>query len=422
MKIAVQSSKAIKPAYGSRSGGAMPGKAEAIPLTVFDKITFDQRISSMNFFRPPAPPSAVLEAGLATALAVCRVWAGRLGVDADGNRAILLNDAGARFIEATADVALSDVMPLEPTPEVQGLHPSRYGVEELLLVQVTRFTCGSYVVGQTLHHLVGDCASMSSTMVAWGKATRGAAVEPVPVIDRRAPVFAPRNPPRVEFQHRGAEFKMPHGGKVSSCSVAGDEVVMHRVHFTSEMISELRSRASPAGAPSRPYSTVQCAVAHLWRCITAARRLDGCEATTAHVAVNGRARMRRHPRVPDEYIGNAVLWARPAAAAGQLVSLPLRRATELVSRAYRYFRSFIDFASSGAEEEEELTPTADAAKMVLSPDIDCWGSRSATSTSAPVRHCSTCAATCRRRASCSSCRRSPATEASTRTSTCSAAT
>ncbi|TVU24275.1 hypothetical protein EJB05_26697, partial [Eragrostis curvula] len=374
MKITVLSSKLVKPGCGS-GAGAPPStqQHESIPLTMFDKVTFDQRISAMNFFHPPAPSTAVLETGLANALATCRVWAGRLGVDSAGRRAIILNDAGARFVVATADVALNGMLPLEPTPETQSLHPSRHDVDELLLVQVTQFTCGSYVVGYTLHHLVADGHAMATTMVAFGQATRGAAIDPVPVIDR-ASVFPPRSPLRVEFEHRGAEFKLPQSENAcSGGSVAGDEVVVHRVRFTRASISSLKSMAAPPTGV-RPFSTVQCVVAHLWRCITAARRLGGREITVARVAVDGRARMR-HP--PQEYIGNVVLWARPAATAMELLETPLAHAAELVARAVartddRYFRSFIDFASSGAVEAERLAPTADAAKMVLSPDVEVY--------------------------------------------------
>ncbi|TVU24277.1 hypothetical protein EJB05_26699, partial [Eragrostis curvula] len=197
---------------------------------------------------------------------------------------------------------------------------------------------------------------MATTMVAFGQATCGAALDPVPVIDR-ASVFAPTNPLRVEFDHRGAEFKLPVGTENACISgeSSDDEVVVHRVRFSPSSISSLKSRASPPAASRRgPYSTVQCVVAHLWRCITAARRLEGNAVTVARVAVDGSARLR-HPPVPQEYIGNAVLWS------------PLVRTDD------RYFRSLIDFASSGAVEEEGLVPTADAAKMVLSPDGEALG-------------------------------------------------
>ncbi|PVH38037.1 hypothetical protein PAHAL_5G158700 [Panicum hallii] len=85
------------------------------------------------------------------------------------------------------------------------------------------------------------------------------------------------------------------------------------------------------------------------------------------------------PPVPEGYTGNVVLWARPTVTARDLVTRPLQHAVELINRGLArvnegYFRSFVDFASSGAVEEEGLVPTADAAETVLSPNIevDSW--------------------------------------------------
>ncbi|TKW09360.1 hypothetical protein SEVIR_6G089500v4 [Setaria viridis] len=385
MKITVQSSKAVKPDY---DGGDAPAAATVVPLTVFDLISFDDYMFGIHAFHPPSPTTAALEAGLARALAEYREWAGRLCADpATGRRGILLNDAGVRFVEASAadGATLESAMPLlQPTPEVRRFHPSAGGAgEELMLVQVTRFACGSLVIGHAMHHAVGDGFAISRFLVAWGQATRGVAIDPVPVHDRTS-FFVPRDPPRVEFEHRGAEFKKPREDKKNARMRGGDggagagddddddEVVVQLVRFSREFLSELKSQASAtAGAPGRPYSTTQCLAAHLWRCVTAVRGLDGGRATTLHLAVNGRARMR----VPEGYTGNAVLWAHPATTARELVAGPLGRAAELIRGEVArvddaYFRSFIDFASSGAVEEEGLVPaSADPEAMVLGPDV-----------------------------------------------------
>jgi len=232
-----------------------------------------------------------------------------------------------------------------------------------------------------MHHAVGDGFAMCQCLLAWGQCTRGAAVDPVPVHDRES-FFLPRHPPRVEFDHRGIEFKVPNGKdddkaeKSPPPTADGEVVVTHKVRFSREFVSDLKSRASaaPAATPLRPYTTMQCLVAHLWRCVTRARGLDGGEATTTlHMAVNGRARMRC-PRVPQGYTGNVVLWAHPAAAARELLAGPLGRAAELVRREVArvddaYFRSFIDFIGSGAVEEEGLEPMSDAAG---SPDVEVY--------------------------------------------------
>ncbi|CAL4954556.1 unnamed protein product [Urochloa decumbens] len=385
MQVTVQSSKAVRPDYGGDSGAAPIAAADTVPLSVFDKVNFDTYVSVIYVFRPPMPPNAALEAGLARALAEYREWAGRLGVDADGNRAILLTDEGARFVEATADVTLHSVLPLRPTREVTSLHPSASGddgAEELMLVQVTRFACGSAAVGLTAQHLVSDGRATSNFFVAWSQATRGAAVDPAPVHDR-ACFFAPRDPPLVEFEHRGVEYKHKQQSpqhvtrrSVSDGEDGEDEVVVHKVHFSREFIAKLKSEASPHH--HRPScSALRCVVAHLWRCVTAARGLPAGATTSVRIAVDGRVRMT--PRVPEGYTGNVVLWARPTATARDLVERPLRHAVEVINRGLArvdedYFRSFVDFASSGAVEEEGLVPTADAAETVLSPNIevDSW--------------------------------------------------
>ncbi|CAL4983379.1 unnamed protein product [Urochloa decumbens] len=312
MKITLVSSKAIEPAYG-----VAPSTGEAVPLTALDKVNFDMHFSGIYFFRPHGPCSADLEAGFAKALAEYR--------------------------------------------------------EQLMLVQVTRFTCGSLVVGFAAHHLVADGRALFNFLMAWGQATRGVAIDPVPVHDR-ASFFKPRQPPKVEFEHRGAEFEALRRREINT--VPGKRITVARVHFSREMISMLKSQASAtASAPRRrPHNTLQCVVAHLWRCITRARGLNGDTTSRLHIAVDGRSRLRR-PQVPSGYTGNVVLWARPATTVQDVIGRPLGDTAELISREVAriddgYFRSFIDFASSVAVEQEGLVPAADATKRVRSPDME----------------------------------------------------
>lgn len=154
----------------------------------------------------------------------------------------------------------------------------------------------------------------------------------------------------MEFVHRD-EF-------CTNQIVSTDEVVMHGVHFPPLMLSKLKSHAH---STSQPYTTLQCVAAHLWRCMTKARGLSTDKTTKLMIPVNERRRMRR-PRVPEEYAGNFVLWAKATVTAGELVGRPLRDAVDLVSREVariddRYFRPFIDFASSTAVEDQGLVPT-----------------------------------------------------------------
>ncbi|XBI96796.1 hypothetical protein VPH35_033023 [Triticum aestivum] len=363
MEITVHSSKSLKPDYGD--GCRVAG--DVIPLSVFDMVNYDKYIFYVYAFHPSAPPSVALEAGLARALAAYPEWAGRVG---DGP-AIVLCDASAWFADATTDSELGSgaTALLAAGSKVLSLYPSGDGTEELLLVQATRFRCCSLVLGFTMHHKVADGPAMWNFMAAWGQATRGVAINPVQVHDRTS-LFARRGPPQIRFEHPAAPGTQGGGG-TQGAQVAGigdDEVVVHKVR---EWIMELKSHVSEGGP--RSYSTLQCLAAYFWRCITKARGLDGRQATMIRIAVNG-TRMR-HPRVPKGYTGSVVLWAWPTTTARQPLDRPLRYAVELISREVArmddaYFRSFIDFASSGAVEEEMLVPTADAAEVRLGNNVD----------------------------------------------------
>ncbi|KAF0924075.1 hypothetical protein E2562_008402 [Oryza meyeriana var. granulata] len=392
MKVRVESSKIVKPLYDDVAAApACITGGESVPLSVFDRVTYDVYMAVIYAFRPPSPPNAALEVGLAKALAVYREWAGELADD-DERPAVVLNDRGALFVEATVSAPLAAVMPFKPSPELLRLHPSTAGGrgvgDELVRVQLTRFSCGSLVIGFTSHHRVADGQAAGNFLVAWGLASRRLPVAPLPVCDR-ATRFPPREPPLVQFPHRETEYYAPkkkkknhdadadeHDGELATA--AHDKIKVHKVHFTKEFVSGVKARASSSSPSRREYSTFESVVGHLWRAVTAARGLAAGETTTTlRISVNGRTRMR--PPVPRDYFGNLVLWAFPRCPAGELVSRPVHHAAELIHRAVvpvddAYFRSFIDFASSGAVEGEGLVSTADEGQVVLCPDVevDSW--------------------------------------------------
>ncbi|MQL92901.1 hypothetical protein Taro_025534 [Colocasia esculenta] len=392
MKVKKESSRLVKPCYH----GIPPPTTLVVPLSVFDTVNFDIHVAVIYVYRSPVPPNSKVEKGLSMALSEYREWAGRLGSDANGRPAILLNDRGVRFIEASVDCALEKVMPLWPSPAMLSLHPSVKGPDELVQVQLTRFACGSLVMGFTTHHMVADGHATSNFMVAWGKATRGLPMDPLP-LHGRSEFFVPRNPPKVEFEHRGVEFQMekpllPIGAKVGEGEEDKgvvaledvEDVIVHRAHFSVDFLTKLKATVATgniggkaSGSTGRPHSTFQCLLAHLWRVTTRARELEPQETTQVRIAVNGRSRLR--PPVPEQFFGNLVLWAFPRARVRDLLAQPLAYATKLIRDAVArvddgYFRSFVDYASSGSVEAEGLESTAETTDLVLSPnlEVDSW--------------------------------------------------
>nr|CAD1834521.1 unnamed protein product [Ananas comosus var. bracteatus] len=320
MKVVVESSRIIKPAHNADHIRPPLTTTQHIPLSVFDKVTFDTHVAVIYAFRPPTPPNSVIEEGLAKVLAEYGEYAGRFGEDSEGNRVILLSDEGVRFVEASVDTTLSNAMPFKPSPSLLDFHPSADGVEELLLVQLTRFACGSLVLGFSLHHVISDGHATSNFLVSWGRASRGLSISPLPLHDRTS-LFVPRQPPQLEFEHRGVEFKSKKSRDSNTENPLKNEVVIHKAHFTKEFL--------PSSRPWHPWERPAIYYVPVLGGSFMEGRDEGARPQ----------RLRDHPR------------------------------TNCCGRTQAD-----DPAVPMAAEEEGLMPTADADEMVLCPnlEVDSW--------------------------------------------------
>ncbi|XP_074569463.1 agmatine hydroxycinnamoyltransferase 1-like [Curcuma longa] len=362
MEVRVKSSRLVKPIDCRPSSST--GRVQIIPLTVFDKVTANLHAAVIFLFRQPhAPPSnANLERGLAEALSSYREFAGRLAADGDGSPVIVLNDAGALFVEATAELPL----PLEPSPALRRFLPSTDGGDAgdaVAQVQLTRFACGSLAVGFSWHHRVADGHAAGNFLFAWGLACRGIPLQP-PFRDRSA-VAVVREPLEIRFDHRNTEYYFDADDDGYNFPI-DDDVTMVKVHFTREFVADLRTESE---APTKFVAVA----AQLWRAATRARGLS--ERETTHLVISVDGRKRTSPPLPGEYFGNLVLWAVPSAAAGDLVLQPLRHAASIIRQEIAkldagYFQSFVDFASSGVVETEKLVPSAEREGRSLWPGLD----------------------------------------------------
>ncbi|KAJ1270807.1 hypothetical protein BS78_06G079400 [Paspalum vaginatum] len=371
MEVKVMSSRLVKPSYPA--GAPRPDTTEHVPCSVFDRITYHIQMAIVFAFSPPGPSVAEIERGLAAVLAVYRPFAGQVRWGPDGAPGVLLNDHGARLIEASVDAHLADVAPAKPSPAMQQLHPGLDGeIEEVVQVQLTRFACRSLAVGFTSNHAVADGHATSNFLVAWGRAVRGIPIGAPPPHYHQG-LFAPQDPPRVEFEHRGVEYYRQTPAASPHPEAHGEsrhDIVIHKAHFTKDFIAALRAEASEGRG--RPFSRFETIVAHVWRAMTRARGLrDHAQASTIRISVDGRPRFA----APPGYFGNLVLWAFPRTTVGDLLRQPLAHAAQAIHDAVErvdgaYFQSFVDFASSGAVEEEGLETTAVLTRDVLCPDLD----------------------------------------------------
>jgi shikimate O-hydroxycinnamoyltransferase len=360
MEVKVLSSKLVKPSYPA--GAPRPDTTKHVPSSVFDKATYHTQTVTIYYISPPVPSPDAIERGYATALGAYRLFAGQVRPGPDGAPGVLLNDHGARLVEASVDARLADIAPTKPPPAVLRLHPD-LDIVEVVQVQLTRFACGSLAVGFTANPAVADGHATSDFLVAWDRAARGLPVGPSPPVH-----FPPRHdPPRAGFEHRGVEYYRPAPslahGHVHGDTTTQHSIVIHKAHFTKDFVAGLRARASEGRG--RPFSRFETILAHVWRTMTRARGLGSnpLQTSTIRISVDGRPRLAA---APAGYFGNLVLWAFPRATVGSLLGRPLKHAAQAIHDAVARvdgaydFQSFVDFAGSGTVEKEGLETTAPA--------------------------------------------------------------
>ncbi|CAM0950339.1 unnamed protein product [Alopecurus aequalis] len=362
--------------------------SEEVPLTVFDLAAPTYHVTVLFAFSPPNPTNqALLDALSATLSRFPLLTAARLDRGQGARPCFVTGEGGAGALVVEAEVpssALSDHLPLAPSPGLALLHPkvTRGAARHVLMLQINRFACGGIVLASSAHHQAADGHSMTTFLHTWADAVRcdGLDVDRAPVPYGPA-ALVPRRPPSCEFEHRGAEFlPLPshavarEDGKppaVADHHVDPSEITNILLHYTSEFVARLKSRAHDR------YTTFETVSAHVWQKITAARGLDVADdavRTSIRVAVNGRGRLAGTGTVPAEgFFGNVVLTATSGARAADLASGTLADAVALVRSGIRaidgrYFQSFVDFGALHGGDEKLEPACADE------PDVeaDSW--------------------------------------------------
>lgn len=168
-----------------------PTPGGELPLSWLDRYPTQRAlIESLHVFKGRAGategPVKAIERALAAALVSYYPLAGRLAVPADGGELVVdCTGEGVWFLEAAAGCTLEDVDYLEyplmmPKDELLP-HPTYPAADPLpedsfiLLVQVTQFACGGFVVGFRFSHAVADGPGAAQFMTAVGEIARGRA-------------------------------------------------------------------------------------------------------------------------------------------------------------------------------------------------------------------------------------------------------
>ncbi|KAJ7949109.1 Shikimate O-hydroxycinnamoyl transferase [Quillaja saponaria] len=263
------------------------------------------------------------------------------------------NAKGVQFVEAICDdqaKVVDDYFDFEPTETVKDFIPTidydTIPLEErpLLLVQLTRLSCGGLCVGIGVSHTVCDAWALFRFINSWTKLAKEEGNWDVnnemmqPLHNRTLLNSIGHRPPR--FDHR--ESKAPPA--LLGCSDTKTEqqkpISVAVLRVSRDQIENLKKEAQTK-------STYEAIAAHMWRCACKARKGDTNQPTSILSVAD--IRNRSKPRIPANYFGNAILpTLTPICLFGEILSNPLSYTAQKIRESIQiltddYIKSATDF-------------------------------------------------------------------------------
>ncbi|KAG7954205.1 hypothetical protein I3843_11G004300 [Carya illinoinensis] len=273
--------------------------------------------------------------------------AGRLTISSEGKLIVDCTGEGAVFVEAEADCRIEEIGGnTKPDPITLGKLvydiPGAKNILEIppLVVQVTKFKCGGFVLGLCMNHCMFDGISAMEFVNSWGETARGLSLNIPPFLDRS--ILKSRNPPKIESQHHEfAEIEDISDTK----KVYKEEMLYSSFCFDPEQLKQLKEKAMEDGVLDK-CTTFEALTAFVWRARTQSLRMQPDQKTKLLFAVDGRSRFE--PPLPKGYSGNGIVLTNAICSAGEQLEHPLSFTVSLVQNAVNmitdsYMRSAIDY-------------------------------------------------------------------------------
>ncbi|XP_065880596.1 benzyl alcohol O-benzoyltransferase-like [Euphorbia lathyris] len=272
-------------------------------------------------------PAKLIRTAIAQTLVFYYPLAGRLRESLTDKLTVECTGEGILFTEANADVTLDQfgypiVPPFSFLDQLLYEEPSSTDIfnSPLILIQVTRLTCGGFVIALRYNHTMCDAVGAAQFMSAIGEMARGATSPSVlPVWERHilnSPIPQQPTSPLPEHNHNISDMKFP----------LEHELCYKGFVFGRAAISALR-RCLPIHL--RNCSSFEIVSASVWKCRVAALQLHPTNETSMNWSVNLRGD-KLNQLIPSGYYGNAVGVSISTSTAKDILENPLSYALQLL--------------------------------------------------------------------------------------------
>ncbi|KAJ3691935.1 hypothetical protein LUZ60_012285 [Juncus effusus] len=337
-----------------------PTPAGHLPLSWLDRYPTQRAlIESLHVFKHGDQPSSTIENALAKALVPYFPIAGRLmemnGDGEDGRRLwVECNAEGVWFVKATAGCTLEEVDYLEyplriekddllphPQPKLEPFEEQSL----ILLVQVTEFSCGGFVVGYRFSHAVADGPGAAQFMSAVGELARGG---PSPSIK---PVWSRDlipNPPNAPI----GPLPEPSGLKLEYLAMDITEDYINGLK--NQFISQVGSRCS----------AFEVIIAKAWQSRTRAVKFPPNTCLNLCFAMN--ARPVQNPKLSTGFYGNCYYIMKVSASAETVSNSTVIEIVKLIKEGKKKLPIEFNKWAKGEVSEDPYQITSDYNTLLVS--------------------------------------------------------
>ncbi|KAL5225471.1 hypothetical protein ABZP36_012110 [Zizania latifolia] len=303
--------------------------ARKIMLSPMDKVYCPVPARVLLAFEHPIDePAETIKRGLSQALVHYYPIAGRLATDDDGDIYIDCTGEGVTFVSASANYAMKDIMSsidqqpsdvpatavlLELTVNYSAEGDGR--TDPLLLMQVTMFSCGGFIVGVTWNHGFADGFGMAQFLQAVGELARQL---PTPsVVPVRWDESAQVMPPSLLAAYHQSVRCLPL-----------PNLVEQNITIPWSLIKHIRGDTD--GKPSS-CTMFEAVAAVLWQCRTRAVMSD--DRSNAPTMLYFTVNARKYTGAKDGYYGNCTTTHKAVAKSGTVANGDIMDVVGVIRRA-----------------------------------------------------------------------------------------
>lgn len=209
-----------------------------------------------------------------------------------------------------------------------------------LLLQVTRFRCGGFVLGIAINHCIADGISATDFINSSAETARGLPITNPPFLDRT--ILRSRQPPKIISPHH--EFTEITDASNISALYQEHQIQYKSFIFKQQQLIQLKQVATE-GNVIKNCSPFAALSAFIWHSYNKALGMGPTQETRPLFTIDGRSRF--NPPLPKGYFGNGIIFTHCSCSAGELLEKRLSFAVRTVQEAIKvvtedHLRSLID--------------------------------------------------------------------------------